>query len=50
MFSIPEPWRGDKNIGELDKKYIQPQTIGESVYHMLQHHLSLHKFYVGQAF
>ena len=39
LFSIPEPW---KKNNELDKNPIQPQTMEDSFYHMLQHYFYFH--------
>jgi hypothetical protein len=30
VFSIPEPWRGDRKHNELDKNHITSQSMGDS--------------------
>ena len=37
--------RGQKTQNELDKNHIQPQTMGDSLYHMLQNHFYLCIFF-----
>jgi hypothetical protein len=34
VFSIPEPWQGDREHNELDKNHITSQSMGDSFYHI----------------
>jgi hypothetical protein len=48
VFSIPEPWRGDRKH-ELEKNHITSQNMGDSFYHIFTTPYLLTLFFEGRG-